>query len=654
MASEILVKINVESGQATTAIKKVKKDTDSLSSSVKLYTKEQKKAAVADEESKLKKKEQTEEIKRLAKETLIAGKSVGVYSSNVGRNTKGLKQNRAQTGLNNAILIETGRVASDAAYGIQGIGNNLGRLIELGQEYSRTGQGGMLGAFKQLRSSLWGIGGIIVGVQLFLSYAPMLFKAFREWSVNAGLLAKTFGEAAKSVGSLNGNFELYTMTLQDSSKGTDEHRDALDALVKEYPDFIKNLKESNISIEDLSLNTSEAKRVTDEYRESIVKLAMAEASRDKIVELQSEKLQIRLDRETRARENGFKSYSEVLDVIASETEKSDEMLAQSGTKNSTYVNTRLIEAKKIRDLKISDGDFDGKQAEEAIELIDKQTKTLLEFTDIKSKASKPVDGKGLFESDLSIKSPYDNFDFDTDLVLKDIIEYIDDVEEESEIYALNKGKQSLLSKILKLEPNSREKDLKVLRDTTKSFGVEALFLTEEYAKAQQAIHDKYDLIERKSKVSHLKGMLGQLSGFLNSAAQIAEGNKDLARASIIASAAAASVGVWESWLVKDPTFTPAPYKVAGAVATQLAVVASTVSALKSLNSGTPINGGGAASVPRNVQAPSFNVVGASATNQLAQTVAGQVNAPLRAYVVGSDISDQQELDRSIISTAGIG
>ena len=54
-----------------------------------------------------------------------------------------------------------------------------------------------------------------------------------------------------------------------------------------------------------------------------------------------------------------------------------------------------------------------------------------------------------------------------------------------------------------------------------------------------------------------------------------------------------------------------------------------------------------------VQAPDFNVVGASETNQLAQTVAGQTKDPIKAYVVGKDITNQQEFDRNLINTAGI-
>jgi hypothetical protein len=55
-----------------------------------------------------------------------------------------------------------------------------------------------------------------------------------------------------------------------------------------------------------------------------------------------------------------------------------------------------------------------------------------------------------------------------------------------------------------------------------------------------------------------------------------------------------------------------------------------------------------------VEAPDFNVVGASGQSQLAQTIAGAEAQPVRAYVVGKDVSTQQELDRNITNTASFG
>ena len=54
-----------------------------------------------------------------------------------------------------------------------------------------------------------------------------------------------------------------------------------------------------------------------------------------------------------------------------------------------------------------------------------------------------------------------------------------------------------------------------------------------------------------------------------------------------------------------------------------------------------------------VTAPAFNIIGANPTSQLAQTLQSQDN-PIKAFVVGSDVTSQQQLDRNIITTATIG
>tara|TARA_R110000824_G_scaffold7713_1_gene34835 strand:- start:110 stop:1942 length:1833 start_codon:yes stop_codon:yes gene_type:complete len=53
------------------------------------------------------------------------------------------------------------------------------------------------------------------------------------------------------------------------------------------------------------------------------------------------------------------------------------------------------------------------------------------------------------------------------------------------------------------------------------------------------------------------------------------------------------------------------------------------------------------------QPPAFNVVGSSETNQLAGAIGAQENKPVQAFVVSSDVSTAQELDRNIISGASI-
>tara|TARA_R110002050_G_scaffold69412_4_gene150093 strand:+ start:7292 stop:9193 length:1902 start_codon:yes stop_codon:yes gene_type:complete len=49
----------------------------------------------------------------------------------------------------------------------------------------------------------------------------------------------------------------------------------------------------------------------------------------------------------------------------------------------------------------------------------------------------------------------------------------------------------------------------------------------------------------------------------------------------------------------------------------------------------------------------FNVVGASATSQLAETISNKEDKPQRAYVVSNDVTSAQSMDRSIVENASI-
>ena len=52
--------------------------------------------------------------------------------------------------------------------------------------------------------------------------------------------------------------------------------------------------------------------------------------------------------------------------------------------------------------------------------------------------------------------------------------------------------------------------------------------------------------------------------------------------------------------------------------------------------------------------PAFNIVGQSDTNQLADAIGGQEQQPIQAFVVSSEVTTAQELDRNIIDGASIG
>lgn len=95
----------------------------------------------------------------------------------------------------------------------------------------------------------------------------------------------------------------------------------------------------------------------------------------------------------------------------------------------------------------------------------------------------------------------------------------------------------------------------------------------------------------------------------------------------------------------------------GAAAAGIAVASGIANVKKILSVKIP-NGGGAGgngggSVPTATSIPQaqFNVVGQSSNNQLARTISEQQNQPVQAYVVGSEITTQQSLDRNRVQNS---
>ncbi len=118
------------------------------------------------------------------------------------------------------------------------------------------------------------------------------------------------------------------------------------------------------------------------------------------------------------------------------------------------------------------------------------------------------------------------------------------------------------------------------------------------------------------------------------------------------------IGVSEA--LRQPSTLPSPFDVVAKVANVATVVATGLKTVKSIASvkvpggggggggsmSSPSSSGGTAPAP-----PSFNVVGASETSVLADTVAEQTNEPIQAYVVSNDITTAQSLENNIVEGA---
>ena len=80
--------------------------------------------------------------------------------------------------------------------------------------------------------------------------------------------------------------------------------------------------------------------------------------------------------------------------------------------------------------------------------------------------------------------------------------------------------------------------------------------------------------------------------------------------------------------------------------------AKSIQSIVSGSKPSPSGGGGGGAIPS--APPDFNVVGAAPENQLAETISGQQDKPIKAFVTSGDVSTAQSLDRNIIENASIG
>ena len=179
------------------------------------------------------------------------------------------------------------------------------------------------------------------------------------------------------------------------------------------------------------------------------------------------------------------------------------------------------------------------------------------------------------------------------------------------------------------------------------------------AAADAAIKSEED--KKKSKEEATKAAIEQDKKALASIVQLAGEGSAIGKAAAVAQVTTAGIeGVQNAYKTAQASpitalFPAYPVIQAGLAAAFAGVQLKSILATRkpSLSGG---GGGGSASSPRVPKStpPAFNVVGASETNQLAQSIGQDEKQPVKAYVVSNDVSNAQALDRNIVENASIG
>lgn len=249
------------------------------------------------------------------------------------------------------------------------------------------------------------------------------------------------------------------------------------------------------------------------------------------------------------------------------------------------------------------------------------------------------------------------------------LDSIDKIQRDYKDRKAEEDAQSEVEKI-ELEQSRALADLDRLNATEEQKSAIRLFYSDKIKKAEKKDKDESNRIEKEKKdykeQQYRKGYEDLQNIVSIGGKKLEKVGKALAIADVVRSSVksisetVSSTGVANAKAVAASPLTGGmPFVGINTVKAALSIGSTIASATKSIQSikgnaktvspqSIPSNGGGGgASVP-----PAFNVVGASDTNQLADAIGGQSRQPSRAYVVASDVSTAQALDRNIITESG--
>lgn len=215
-------------------------------------------------------------------------------------------------------------------------------------------------------------------------------------------------------------------------------------------------------------------------------------------------------------------------------------------------------------------------------------------------------------------------------------------EDELATYTYNKQSELLQAQVSN-EQNSLSMRLEALRQYNDLAQQSTQISEEEKRKIAQETHNQ-EVVLNRQKIAMATQTFANI-------ASLFEQNSVAGKAFAVAQAL---INTYQGITAELATKTATPFefgiKLAN-IATTAAIGFKSVKDILATNVGS---GGGDTSAPSVTSAaPSFNVVGTSGVNQLAQTL-GAEQPPVKAYVVASDVTTQQALNRNIVTSASLG
>lgn len=619
----------------------------------------------------------TDRIEQLNLEmTKLQGKALQSATTGVNNLGKGFKGLRNDSGLAAQTLVEVGRTISDANYGFTAVANNLSQL---GHYFTSliVESGGLKNTFSSLGKQMLGAGGLMIAFQLVI-FAIEKFTMSQEKAKDASEdLNKTLQEQADKLELLNrASFgdENYIEALKRNFSELSNYLENLNELEKDNYQFIKIGVEAQKELIQVRI-------AQNEQQEALNKLKESEATWNKTTaEYTSALAQAESDLV-----DLYLKESKLLKILNSEKQKDVELTADQ------------IKSSKKRVRLFKEGILDLTQLEERYRqksLQDERT-TQEELIEIRREAA-IVDARIRYNAFIDKERiRYENYIAEekdekkrADATIKFLNSQANAYQEHNNVISAINAASDNESAILERQKNLRfegllnERNMLELAAKTASNRSEIDKIDLAFEAEQAKTQRKIDLINQERdiriaanqdtflqdqqianetealNVKRLESFQQKEQAKLAIANQVGEAIIAIAgEGSSIGKAVAVAMATMNTYEAVTAALGAKPYgpwNIAQAAAVGAMGFVQVRNILKT-EVPSPKGGAGTASATApSIQPPDFNIVGQSASNQLAAAVQGQFNQPVKAYVVSKDVSTAQEMDRNIVSTASLG
>lgn len=591
-------------------------------------------------------------IAGLTNGTVSLQKGIKLVNAELDKMNKNTTKTKDVSGLAGAALNEMGRTISDMPYGIQGISNNLAQLTSLFGGMVQ-GTNSASGAFKQLIRTLVGnpILAITIAVQALIAIYTVFDKKQEKTKKKTDDLTKATANAGSAL-------KISTEALKSENTSLEEKNQILASINKEYPEL-------NAQLDKNGQLTKASEEAINGQISSLERLAKAQVLQ-KLIEKELEIIAI-AQSQTAAESadawdiakgavtgffGGIKGQAAAIVKNGEETKAAAIKTAEE-TKAGYQ---KILEDEGLVDLITGQGKQKGETRKKLDQIKTQTLGTAQEILDATKKKYERIFGSNIFDIKPQVNSIKDQ--------AKEIADALKPVGETAEEYRLrtlteaNQYKKSVAgaAEFYKSMGNlanefantldagfQKQLDQEANKTAALNNELKNRLLNENLSKDERK--QIQDEIARNDEKLRLKQEKIEKKRFdLQKAANISRAVVD----TYTAAAAALKNGGGV------PTGIPAMVATIAAGLAQVATIAK--QQFVSSQSGVPMSVGvlGDTQGGGGTTAPEFNVVGQSASNQIAAAVKGQFSQPIKAFVVSKEVSSAQEFDRNVVTAASLG